>query len=465
MREVKDSMGVLQLPDDCLWGAQTQRSLMNFSLGEEKMPLGLVRALVEVKQACAVANRRLGKLSEARATLIEEASKKLLAYSDEALRAVFPLHVWQTGSGTQSNMNANEVIATLANQLAEEKGLKLEKPIHPNDDVNASQSSNDVFPTAMQMACRHAFPAFQLALESLIDQLYDLEERYAHRYKTARTHLQDAVPMSFGQEVSGWRASLEYGLEQVVKADFDLGDVPLGGTAVGTGLNTPKGWQEAVCEALGEVSGLKLYPSENCFAGLSSKHRLLQFHSTLRLVASDLMKMANDVRLLASGPRCGLGELALPENEPGSSIMPGKVNPTQSEALCMMVAQVYGNDATVAFAASQGHFQLNVYMPVMVYNLLQSLRLLTDGMKSFEEKCLAGLTVRDEQMDANLERSLMLVTRLAPTLGYERCAELAKTAHKEGKTLRELVLGEALMSEEAYEAAMRVDEMVWREEA
>lgn len=456
-------MGSLELPDDCLWGASTARSLMNFSLGEELMPLAQIRAMIEIKRACATANAHLGKLKQERADLIVRAANQLLdgPYAeDHDLRKLFPLHVWQTGSGTQSNMNVNEVLASLANRLAESENIQLDKPIHPNDDVNASQSSNDVFPTAMHIACKRAFPALLSALEHMLDTLEALEDRFEDRYKVARTHLQDAVPMRFSQEVAGWRGSLAFDMDELIKAEFELGQLPLGGTAVGTGLNTPSDWQHTVTGLLKEQTQLPLYPSENCFADMSSKNRLANFHAALRLLSEDLMKTANDIRWLASGPRTGLGELILPANEPGSSIMPGKVNPTQCEAICMIACQVMGNDVCISTAASQGNFQLNVYMPVMIHNLLQSVRLLTDGVNSFNERCLKGLEVNHKRMDDNLARSLMLVTKLAPELGYERCAELAKRALNEDLSLRELVTGQGLLSEADYDRLMDPSGMV-----
>ena len=447
-----DTMGEVKVPADKYWGAQTQRSLENFPIGTEKMPEDILRAFARLKAACAAANRKVGKLDEKRANVIEAVCQEML---DGKLAGHFPLAVWQTGSGTQTNMNCNEVIANRGNELAGEPLL------HPNDHVNMSQSSNDTFPTALHIAAVTAvterlFPA----LDGLTECLERLEQEYGDIVKTGRTHLQDAVPISFGQEVSGWRSMIEHS-RAMIEASLDgLYELALGGTAVGTGLNAPKGFAEAAAGEVAKRTGLPFRTAPNKFHALSARDALAFSHGALKALAGDLMKLANDVRWLGSGPRCGLGELFLPENEPGSSIMPGKVNPTQCEALTMAAVQVMGNDAAVGFAASQGNFQLNVYLPVLAYNYLQSVRLLADASDSFTKRCLAGLRPNREKMAENLDRSLMTVTALTPIVGYENGAKIAKKAHAENISLKEAAVALGLFTPEEFDAAFHPEQMI-----
>ncbi len=447
-----DTMGEVRVPADRCWGAQTQRSFENFAIGTETMPEEIIRAFAILKHAAARANFTLGKLPEDKANAIAAAAQAILdgKYPEE-----FPLKVWQTGSGTQSNMNMNEVIAHIANEA--DPSLH----IHPNDHVNMSQSSNDTFPTALHIAAALAledrlFPA----LKQIADTLKRLETENEDVIKIGRTHLQDAVPLRFSQEISGWRVSLERDWEMLEQALHGVESLALGATAVGTGLNAPDGFD---AEAVGEIRLLthKEFTSEpNKFHALTSKGELVFAHGALKALAADLMKIANDVRWLSSGPRCGIGEIRIPENEPGSSIMPGKVNPTQCEAVTMVAVQVMGNDAAMGFAASQGNFELNVFMPVIAYNFLQSVRLLADGMLSFEKNCLRGLEADRARMKENLNRSLMLVTCLTPKTGYEDAARAAKKAHQEGTTLREAVLALGLMEGEEYDRLVDPEKMV-----
>lgn len=425
----RDSMGEMKVPADRYWGAQTQRSFENFKIGWEKMPLELIHAFGILKQAAAMANHRLGRLDEERFQFICTAAKEVAA---GALDDHFPLAVWQTGSGTQSNMNVNEVIANRGNELAKKTLL------HPNDHVNMSQSSNDTFPTAMHIAAvlaleEELFPA----LRGLIATLQRLEAENADVVKSGRTHLQDAVPISLAQEISGWRASLERDGEMLRDALSRVHSLALGGTAVGTGLNAPAGFAEAIASAVCELTGKPFVTDSNKFHALTSKDELVFAHGALKALAADMMKIANDVRWLASGPRCGLGELSIPENEPGSSIMPGKVNPTQCEAVTMVAVQVMGNDVAVGMAASQGNFELNVFMPVCIYNFLQSVRLLTDCIVSFNHNCVAGITANRERCAQNLHNSLMLATALNPYIGYDNAAKTVKLAHQEHISLRD----------------------------
>ena len=447
-----DTMGEVRVPADHLWGAQTQRSLQNFAIGTETMPEGIVRAFALLKKAAALANRDSGKLDEARCRLITAACDQILA---GRWPGEFPLKVWQTGSGTQSNMNVNEVIAHLCARM--DPSL----PVHPNDHVNMSQSSNDTFPTALHVAAALALREQVLpALGQLRDTLRRLEAENWEVVKIGRTHLQDAVPIRFGQEISGWRAMAEACAGMLEGALPPLEALALGGTAVGTGLNCPPGFDRAAAGYIAQLTGCPFRPAENKFHALTSRDAAVFAHGALKALAGDLMKIANDVRWLASGPRCGLGEITIPENEPGSSIMPGKVNPTQCEAVTMVAVQVMGNDAAVGFAASQGNFELNVFLPVIAYNFLQSARLLADAMDSFSKNCLAGLKADRRQMAEYLERSLMLVTCLTPKVGYERAAEAAKLAHREGLTLREAVLRLGLLSSEEYDQVVVPEKMV-----
>ena len=447
-----DTMGEVRVPADHLWGAQTQRSFQNFAIGTETMPEGIIRAFALLKKAAALANRDSGKLDEARCGLITAACDQILA---GRWPGEFPLKVWQTGSGTQSNMNVNEVIAHLCARL--DPAL----PVHPNDHVNMSQSSNDTFPTALHVAAALAIREQVLpALGRLRDTLGRLEAENWEVVKIGRTHLQDAVPIRFGQEISGWRAMAEECAGMLAGALPPLEALALGGTAVGTGLNCPPGFDQAAAGYIAQLTGCPFRPAENKFHSLTSRDAAVFAHGALKALAGDLMKIANDVRWLASGPRCGLGEITIPENEPGSSIMPGKVNPTQCEAVTMVAVQVMGNDAAVGFAASQGNFELNVFLPVIAYNFLQSARLLADAMDSFNRNCLEGLKADRRRMAEYLERSLMLVTCLTPRVGYERAAEAAKLAHREGLTLREAVLRLELLSPEEYYQVVVPEKMV-----
>ena len=447
-----DTMGEVRVPADHLWGAQTQRSFQNFAIGTETMPEGIIRAFALLKKAAALANRDSGKLDEARCGLITAACDQILA---GRWPGEFPLKVWQTGSGTQSNMNVNEVIAHLCARL--DPSL----PVHPNDHVNMSQSSNDTFPTALHVAAALAIREQVLpALGRLRDTLGRLEAENWEVVKIGRTHLQDAVPIRFGQEISGWRAMAEECAGMLAGALPPLEALALGGTAVGTGLNCPAGFDQAAAGYIAQLTGCPFRPEENKFHALTSRDAAVFAHGALKALAGDLMKIANDVRWLASGPRCGLGEITIPENEPGSSIMPGKVNPTQCEAVTMVAVQVMGNDAAVGFAASQGNFELNVFLPVIAYNFLQSARLLADAMDSFNRNCLEGLKADRRRMAEYLERSLMLVTCLTPRVGYERAAEAAKLAHREGLTLREAVLRLGLLSPEEYDQVVVPEKMV-----
>ena len=447
-----DTMGEVAVPADKLWGAQTQRSFENFPIGEEKMPPDLIHAFGVLKEACAAANHRLGTLDTRRHQLIQSACQAIRAGE---LAEQFPLSVWQTGSGTQTNMNCNEVIAHVGNAQAGETLL------HPNDHVNLSQSSNDTFPSALHIAAVTALHTrLEPALTEMLLCLQRLETDNQTVVKTGRTHLQDAVPITFGQEISGWRSMLEHARDMIRASLAGLYELALGGTAVGTGLNAPPGFDAAAAEEVARLTGLPFRPAPNKFHALSARDGLVFSHGALKALAADLMKLANDVRWLASGPRCGLGEIFIPENEPGSSIMPGKVNPTQCEALTMVAVQVMGNDTVMGVAASQGNFELNVYLPVMGYNYLQSVRLLSDAMRSFTRRCLSGLTPNREKMAENLHRSLMTVTALTPLVGYENGAKIAKLAHQEDLSLKEAAVRLGLFTPEAFEAAFHPETMI-----
>ena len=448
----RDSMGEMQVPDDAYWGAQTQRSLENFRIGTEKMPPEIISAFAVLKKAAANANEKLGRLTPERAGIIRAVCDEIL---DGKLAGNFPLAVWQTGSGTQSNMNVNEVVANRGNELA---GFRL---LHPNDHVNCSQSSNDTFPSAMHIAAATAIHDRLLpAMERMEAELSRLEAENEGVVKTGRTHLQDAVPIAFSQEISGWRAMLETCRSMLGAALKRLYPLALGGTAVGTGLNAPAGFAEAVAAEVAELTGLPFVTAANKFHALSSKDAMVFAHGALKALAADLMKIANDVRWLASGPRCGLGEISIPENEPGSSIMPGKVNPTQCEALTMVAVQVMGNDVAVGMAASQGNFELNVYMPVCFYNFNQSVTLLADGMDSFVKNCLSGLRADRERMAENLSKSLMLVTALNPIIGYDKAAQVAKLAYRENCSLRDAAIALGFLTGEEYDALVQPENMV-----
>ncbi len=450
-------MGAIEVPARRLWGAQTQRSHENFRIGEERIPMPLIRALALVKRAAAGVNRQLGLLDPALAQAIADAADEVIAGK---LDGEFPLVVWQTGSGTQTNMNLNEVIANRANQmLGGQLGAKA--PVHPNDHVNMSQSSNDTFPTAIHVAAASEIEARLLpALAAMHRELDDKARRWAGIVKIGRTHTQDATPLTLGQEFSGYARQVANGIERVRAALPGIRELAQGGTAVGTGLNAPRGFAEAMAGAIAEATGLPFTSALNKFEALAGEDALLFAHGALNTLAASLYKIASDIRLLGSGPRSGLGELALPENEPGSSIMPGKVNPTQCEAMTQVCAQVFGNHATLTFAASQGQFELNVYRPVMAYNFLQSVRLLADAAASFTAHLLTGLTPREDNIRAGVERSLMLVTALAPSIGYDKAASIAKAAHAGGLTLREAALASGAVTAEEYDALVRPEKML-----
>lgn len=450
IRMEHDTMGEIAVPADHHWGAQTQRSVENFRIGTERQPKEIIQAFAYLKEACARANETVGKLVPDQADAIAKACGEIRQGKwDEE----FPLVVWQTGSGTQTNMNVNEVIA----HLAGERGVKL----HPNDHVNASQSSNDTFPSALHIAAALAVTEQVLpAAEKLVAAFAALENTYPDLIRIGRTHLQDATPLKFAQEVSGWRELVAAPCRMLRLALEELCRLAIGGTAVGTGLNAPKGYDELVCSRLREMTGLPFAPDPNKFHALTSKDALVFAHGALKALAANLMKIANDIRWEASGPRCGMGELSIPENEPGSSIMPGKVNPTQCEAVTMVAVQVMGNDAAVGLAASQGNFQLNVFLPVSAYNFLQSARLLADGMESFRVHCVEGIVPNAQRMTENLHNSLMLVTCLTPKIGYERAAEAAKKALHEGTTLKEAVLALGLMTAEEFDETVQPEKMV-----
>ena len=451
-----DSMGEMKVPADRLWGAQTQRSHENFPIGVgiETMPMEIIQAFAVLKKAAAMANHALKpeKMTEEKLTVIAQAADEVIS---GALADNFPLVVWQTGSGTQSNMNANEVIAGRGNALA---GKRL---LHPNDDINMSQSSNDTFPTAMHIAAVLAMEDKLLpALDTLIETFRVLEAKNEGIVKSGRTHLQDATPIKFSQEISGWRSSLQRDRQLLVSALPYLKELALGGTAVGTGLNAPRGFDSAVAKAVSELTGKDFVTAPNKFHALTSKDELVFAHGALKALAADMMKIANDVRWLASGPRDGLGEIRIPENEPGSSIMPGKVNPTQCEQVTMVAVQVFGNDAAVGFAASQGNFELNVFMPVLAYNFLQSVRLLSDSIRSFNDHCAVGITADREKMRHNLHNSLMLVTALNPYIGYENAAKTAKTAFAENISLKEACVKLGFLTAERFDEVFHPEEMV-----
>ncbi|MFQ8729740.1 MAG: class II fumarate hydratase [Enterocloster bolteae] len=451
-RVERDSMGEMKVPADVYWGAQTQRSYENFRIGSEKMPPELIRALGMLKKAAAMANYNLGKLDLRRRDLIIRLCDEL---EEGRLDGNFPLSVWQTGSGTQTNMNVNEVIANRGNRLAGESML------HPNDHVNMSQSSNDVFPSAMHLAAVMSMEDRLLpALSGLTGTLRRLEEENRGIVKTGRTHLQDATPIGFSQEISGWREMTEKGKSMIEASLPGLRELALGGTAVGTGLNTPRGFSEEAIKILSELTDKPFIPEKNKFHGLSSRDALVFAHGALKALAANMMKMANDIRWLASGPRCGLGEITIPENEPGSSIMPGKVNPTQCEAMTMIAVQVMGNDTAVGLAASQGNFELNVFMPVCIYNFLQSVNLLADGTDSFCKNCVSGIKANRERMDWNLHNSLMLVTALNPYIGYDNGAKTAKKAYRENISLRDACAELGFMSREQFAQVIRPEAMI-----
>ncbi len=451
-----DSMGEVKVPADKYWAAQTQRSHENFliGVGKENMPEEVIRAFGILKKAAAQANRRLApeRMTEEKLSAISHACDEVI---EGRLAEHFPLVVWQTGSGTQSNMNANEVIANRGNEIA---GKNL---LHPNDDINMSQSSNDTFPTAISIAAVEGLEDRVIpAVKTLIETFIRLEKENEGIVKSGRTHLQDATPITFSQEISGWRSSLEKDIKLINAALPELKELALGGTAVGTGLNAPKGFGEEVAKAVSEITGKDFITAPNKFHALTSKDEIVFAHGALKALAGDMMKIANDVRWLASGPRLGIGEIRIPENEPGSSIMPGKVNPTQCEAVTMVAVQVMGNDAAIGFAASQGNFELNVFMPVIIYNFMQSVRLLSEAILSFNKNCARGITANTEKMKANLSNSLMLVTALNPYIGYENAARTAKKAYKENISLKEACVELGFLTEEKFDEVFRPEEMV-----
>ena len=437
-----DTMGEVRVPADRYWGAQTQRSYENFKIGTQRMPEEIIHAFGILKKAAAQANLALGALDEERAVAIQQAADEVISGN---LQDHFPLVIYQTGSGTQSNMNVNEVIANRANEIL---GKKL---VHPNDHVNKSQSSNDTFPTAMHIAAVQAVEDRLLpALDQLADTFARLEKENTDIIKTGRTHLQDATPLTLGQEISAWYAMLTETRAMLTQSLAGVRKLALGGTAVGTGLNAPQGFAELSAQKISEITGKPFETAPNKFHALTAKDALVFCHGAMKALAADLMKIANDVRWLASGPRCGIGEITIPENEPGSSIMPGKVNPTQCEALTMVCVKVMGNDAAIGFAASQGNFQLNVFMPVLICSFLESARLLADAMHSFNLHCAKGILPNLQKIDENMNKSLMLVTALNPHIGYENAAKIAKLAHKENLTLKEAALQLRLVSEEDF---------------
>ncbi len=449
----KDTMGEVRVPADKLYGAQSQRSIDNFRIGIEKMPEEIIRAFAILKKASAVANNKLGVLDDARARSISKACDEIL---EGKLDGNFGLAVWQTGSGTQSNMNLNEVIANRANQINTDPEAK----VHPNNHVNKSQSSNDTFPTAMHIAAVLQVEDLLIpSLREFKDTLKAKSEKYKDLVKTGRTHLQDATPLTLGQEISGWVRMLERDEEMLLESVKYLKDLGLGGTAVGTGLNAAEGYDVEVAAQIGALTGKDFQTAPNKYHSLTSKDEIVFVHGALKALAADLLKIVNDIRWLASGPRCGIGELIIPANEPGSSIMPGKVNPTQCEAVSMVVAQVFGNDVSVGFGASQGNFELNVYMPVIIYNFLQSGRLLADAIRSFDKNCASGLEADEEKTTHYVQNSLMNVTALNPYIGYDKSAEIAKKAHNDGSTLKEAAMALGYLSEEEFEKYMDLKSM------
>ncbi len=456
-REERDTMGVVEVPADALWGAQTQRSLQNFRISSERMPLALIRALARVKRAAATVNHDLGLLDAAKTAAIIRAADEVIAGEHDAH---FPLAVWQTGSGTQTNMNMNEVLANRASEILG-GGRGGERKVHPNDDVNKGQSSNDVFPTAMHVAAvqevqQHLLPA----LSQLRATLTVKSEAFAAIVKIGRTHLQDATPLTLGQEFSGYVAQLDHGSRHITASLAHVSELALGGTAVGTGLNAHPEFAERVANELSRLTTLPFVTAPNKFEALACNDALVHAHGALKTLAASLMKIANDIRWLASGPRCGIGELQIPENEPGSSIMPGKVNPTQSEAMTMVCSQVMGNDVAINIGGALGNFELNVMKPLIIHNFLQSVRLLADAMVSFNDHCAVGIEANLERIDALMHNSLMLVTALNPHIGYDKAAEIAKKAHREGTTLKAAALASGHVTAEQFDAWVVPEKMV-----
>ncbi|MDQ2938140.1 MAG: class II fumarate hydratase [Acidobacteriota bacterium] len=455
MRVESDSMGEIEVPADKYWGAQTQRSLVHFNIGDDKMPREMIRALGILKKAAALVNHDLGKLPADKAKLIAQAADEVISGK---LDEHFPLRIWQTGSGTQTNMNANEVISNRAIEIAGGV-MGSKKPIHPNDDVNMSQSSNDTFPTAMYIAAAEQLNKLIPEIQKVHDAIAAKAEEFKDVVKIGRTHLQDATPLTVGQEMSGWASLLSRDIERMKMAMPGVLDLAIGGTAVGTGINSHPEFGERAARKIAELTGLPFKSHPNKFAALSAHDEIIFASGALKTLAASLMKIANDIRWLASGPRCGLGELILPENEPGSSIMPGKVNPTQSEAMTMVAVQVFGNDAAITFAGSQGNFELNVFKPVMIHNLLHSIRLLHDASHGFVEYCISGIKLNRQQIDENLKGSLMLVTALNPYIGYDKAAKVAKNAHTKGISLRESAVELGFLTGEDFDKYVKPEEM------
>lgn len=457
-RKEKDSIGYINVPADAYWAAQTQRSTQNFKIGGQRMPMEVVKAYAVLKAAAAKTNAELGVLTKKKAKLIDRVAKEILAGK---LDDQFPLVVWQTGSGTQSNMNVNEVIANRGHVLAGGKLTDKEKALHPNDDVNKSQSSNDTFPTAMHIAAYTTVVETTLpGLELLKDTLKAKAKKYMKVVKIGRTHFMDATPLTLGHELSGYASQLEHGIAAIKNTLKHLSELALGGTAVGTGLNTPKGYDKLVAKNIAEATGLPFVTGKNKFEGLAAHDAIVESHGALKTVAVSLMKIGNDIRMLASGPRCGIGEIIIPANEPGSSIMPGKVNPTQAEALTMAMAQVIGNDVAINVGGMNGHFELNVFKPMMIFNFLMSARLIGDACVSFNDNCVAGLEPNLPRIEQNLNNSLMLVTALNTKIGYDKASEIAKKAYKEGTTLKEAALALKYLTEKEFDAWVRPEDMI-----
>lgn len=448
-------MGQIEVPADKYWGAQTQRSLIHFAIGDDRMPREMIRAFGILKKAAAFVNHELGRLSSDKLKLIEQAGDEVIAGK---LDDHFPLRVWQTGSGTQTNMNANEVISNRAIEFAGGV-LGSKTPVHPNDDVNMSQSSNDTFPTAMYIAAAERLTGLIAEIQKVEDAINAKADEFKDVVKIGRTHLQDATPLTVGQEMSGWASLLKRDLERLQMALPGVLELAIGGTAVGTGLNSHPEFGERAARKIAELTGLPFRSHPNKFAALSAHDEIIFASGALKTLAASLMKIANDIRWLASGPRCGLGELTLPENEPGSSIMPGKVNPTQSEAMTMVAVQVFGNDTAITIAGSQGNFELNVYKPVMIHNFLHSIRLLHDACHGFVEYCINGIELNRAQIDDYLKNSLMLVTALNPHIGYDKAAQVAKNAHKKGISLRESAVELGFLSGEDFDKYVKPEEM------
>lgn len=459
-RTEKDTMGEVQVPEQAYYGAQTQRSIENFKIaqGTNKMPIEIVRAFAYLKKAAAITNKDAGVLAPDKAELIGKVCDEIL---EGKLDDQFPLVVWQTGSGTQSNMNSNEVIAYRAHVLNGGQLTDKEKFIHPNDDVNKSQSSNDTFPTAMHIAAYKMLIEVTIpGIKKLRDTLAAKSKEYMNVVKIGRTHFMDATPLTLGQELSGYVSQLDHGLKAINNTFEHLSELALGGTAVGTGINTPDGYSENVAKKIAELTGLPFVTAENKFESLAAHDAIVEAHGALKTVAVSLMKIANDIRMLSSGPRCGIGEISIPDNEPGSSIMPGKVNPTQCEALTMIAAQVLGNDVAINVGGANGHFELNVFKPMMIYNFLHSARIIGDGCVSFNDKCAVGIEPIQENIDNHLHNSLMLVTSLNTKIGYYKAAEIAQTAHKQGKTLKQTAIDLGYVTAEEFDEWVNPADMV-----